>query len=194
MQSDRAERKCRGNGRCFTSVDGETYTRAWCRRSCKLEQCPNFLVCNGMHPRFKLDLHGGVCEQCEMQFSTCVGANATVRQNAVLQFVALIECAVCCETAVGVTLPACSHVLCCACFRRLWFPTAREAGVESMAPPFPYDIDTERAYLNDRRTFDFARWPLVELWEQWVEYHVHETFDRFIEAEQAARCPFCRAY
>jgi hypothetical protein len=135
--------------------------------------CPNVEFCG------ETDVsrtHNGVCIHCTMHF----GGRLTRTPR--------VECPVCYETAPGVTLDKCAHVLCGPCFRTVMAPWLPHPTPQ---PPFP--IPEWESEWED--TPDDEKWldiPAVQFWldevDDWDAYP--DTLLR--SAPYLGRCPVCR--
>ena len=112
----------------------------WCgRAACLPMPCPNGAVCRKRWPSWLLDAHGGRCMNCNIDYGFDLAL-----------FECVEECPVCYEEGgTRVRLPACSHDVCAACFRRLAYQDeewARPSGAALVTCPLcragyraPYD-------------------------------------------------------
>ena len=95
-----------------------------------------------------------------------------------------MDCPICLAATTCVVL-RCGHPICIACFKRCHFP------VKPPQPPFPYSIEVEEEYDDDRNHPKWnEKYPLIEGWslDQWFEEDEETT-----ESEQYLRvCPLCR--
>src|SRR5579863_9504106 len=61
---------CDGNGHCLEQINCENkyYKYGNCDYNCQPTKCPNFLLCNSSHPQWYLDIHDGLCVNCDIMF------------------------------------------------------------------------------------------------------------------------------
>jgi hypothetical protein len=112
--------KCIGRGDCLQRTeDGRGYEASYrCRYDCETVQCPNYVVCAAAVPRWMLDVHGGACQDCALNYG-CVPL-VTVYHDP------MMGCLKCCNP-VGMTvkMPSCDHSFCLACFRYAHSPRVK---------------------------------------------------------------------
>jgi len=157
-----------------------------CEHNCKLIRCPNYFLCSTAVPQWVLWCHDNLCYSCDFSFGTWQGGSG------VLQRLDDIECPVCFEeNKVGVRLPKCEHVLCTECFKKCfmtWWDDDRTG-----EPPFPYDSDIEKEYIDDQ---DNQKWKHDELIQEWNnEWNKWDDERQDIIEQQhklLAKCPLCR--
>jgi hypothetical protein len=124
--------ECDGHGYCLSMC------QLVCVHECRLQECPNFKLCESEEPQFILDFNRGVCNSCTAHFGPYI---LDIDEDRIL------ECPVCLSnTSHSIGLPRCTHRLCTECFRAIYFDDT------SPFPLFPYP-ELEEEYFADPELF-----------------------------------------
>ena len=150
------------NGNCAHETNPDRAART-CPR------CPNATLCDIDHiPAVYLDCHRGTCQNCATHF----GRPLTF---VVVEF----ECSVCLEAhARGMRHPACQHIFCVPCLRRVMWPEIADIDPRLFGCPSDDDDDS--------------------VWDAWQNTAAGLAFNAAVVKEEAAlpapsmSCPVCR--
>ena len=181
-------KKCDGYGFCLLYNDDENKyykdPNIECKYDCKIEKCPNYLLCREIMPKYMLLAHDGLCMNCDISFGRWDGGKG------ILTFKNNIQCPICLETNHAISLPKCNHFICINCFFNCYYYD--RIYVKNNPPPqFPYPKEIENEYDKDP---DIDKWKNDELIQKWDKKY-NEWYDEkdtlSYKGEYISNCPLC---
>ena len=114
-RTDREDYKkiiCNNDGSCFTDIAG-TYRFLKFRDdcSCKLEKCPNYILCRKYIIPNEEKNHYGLCYPCSVAYKLVGNGKGE------LKVFDNYKCSACQNILKSIEQPHCDHILCFDCFR-----------------------------------------------------------------------------
>lgn len=161
-----------------------------CPHQCKPVKCPNYILCDSVHPQWVADCNFGSCANCAIMSVHVVEMGE-------------LECPICIDTVLCIKQRNCDHHICLTCWKRCDYEIHFDSSLhrchcgdpdEVNEPEFPYSAETEDAYY-DREMNDHT-WSEDELiiaynnaWNEWDEARGRKRDNE----ENLRLCPICRS-
>lgn len=180
--SDTPARVCGGDGSCFTQDDYGDYTiQESCVHACRLLECPNFIVCEQMLPSWVIDCNDGTCPHCAIDMWELEISKEK------------LECPICLETTICITLKNCKHAVCAECFKRC-YRTSDQSYEPRPVQPYPDEVMDE--YYDfipiDRQKEMIELYPLITAYDEAVDRWEENEAIMYQNEENLRLCPLCR--
>jgi hypothetical protein len=149
-------------------------------------KCKNYAFCETGLPEWWFDCKRKyICTNCDMLYGTW---GTTHKGKGELVLNKNIECPICFENNLGVTLPNCEHAICIDCFKR-----CHNYGDKFEEPEFPYpDIDDEYYADEDNLKWNNDDYPLLKGFKDEYNKWEHEYEEGSKNENYLKYCPICR--
>ena len=179
--SDTLVHACGGDGSCFTQDDFGGFTQKSCRHACRLMECPNFIICGRMLPSVVMGCHYGLCPHCAMDMWTLEISDEK------------LECPICMETSICITLEKCNHAVCVECFKRC-YRTTNEPYEPYPVRPYPDEVMGEYYddISSDREKEMRELYPLIITYDDAVDKWEENEAIMYQNEANLRLCPLCR--
>ena len=173
--------ECDGSGYCLT-------VQMICEFNCKLQNCPNYIICSNTAPQFMLNFNKGVCNDCITKLGKCIENPTT--SNPILSITDSIDdCPVCLQfKSKSVNNPRCSHKICIDCIKAIyWY---EDHLFRDLIPVFPH-TELEQTFIYEPELFINDK--LVSEWKKqlgsWNEHRIEFVVNN---KKYLKHCPICR--
>jgi len=178
-------RKCEGEGSCLTQTFPGYEKMYECEFECKPVECPNYIVCGTVNPRWVFDCHSGFCFNCNLSYKmgNWKGGKKIIKMDN------KSECPICLDDKFCVNQPNCDHPLCIDCFKRCYYGDIQC----EEEPPFPYSSEIEEQYFEEiPRDPKWEKDELIQKYEQELTDMDDRQREKYNKEENLRKCPICR--
>lgn len=166
---------CEGDGSCFQQDGVASYIKTE-ECACELIRCSNYWFCKKSHPQKWINCWNNRCRNCDMIFNQKLKFSENIDQ-----------CTVCLEPKILVKEPRCNHYTSCEdCFIQ-----RHEDDIMEEYPDFPYPEIYEQ-YENHPSEIDQALYPLIQRYQQDLDFVDERNARKYMEKENLRKCPLCR--